>query len=68
MDGLEESVKKSHAMKQSISERNPESNFQINLKEVDQGSKDNSDDINAGHDKCFSAFGKEISEDEYQYI
>ena len=31
-------------------------------------SKDKSDNINAGYDKCFSAFGKEISKDEYQNI
>ena len=31
-------------------------------------SKDKSDDINTGHDKCFSALGKEISKNEYQNI
>ena len=31
-------------------------------------SKDKSDDIHAGYDKCFSAFGNEISKDEYQNI
>ena len=31
-------------------------------------SKDKSNDVKAGHDKCFSALGKEILKDEYQNI
>ena len=51
-------------MQEPISKRDPESNFQISLEEFDQGSEDNSDDINTGLDKCFSALEKEISKDE----
>ena len=61
MDGMDESVKNSHVMQEPISKRDPESNFQISLEEVDQDSEDNSDDkldINTELDKCFSAFEK----------
>ena len=68
MDGLENNVKKSNAMKQIIRERNPESKFGMNSKEVYQDSRNNYDDINTGHDKCFIALGKEMSRNEYQDI
>ena len=71
MDGMNESVKNSHVMQEPISKRDPESNFQISLEEVDQDSEDKSDDeldINTGIDKCFSALEKEISKDECQEV
>ena len=68
---MDESVKNLHVMQEPMSMRDPESNFQISLEEVDQGSKDNSDDeldINTGLDKSFSALEKEISKDECQDV
>jgi len=66
-----ESAKNSHVVQEQTKRKDLESNSQISLEEVDQGSEDNSDDeldINAGLDKCFSALEKEISKDESEDV
>ena len=60
MDGLKNKVNKSNAIKQIIRERNPESEFGMNSKKADQNFRDNYDDINNEHDKCFEALGGEM--------
>ena len=60
MDGLENNAVESNATKRIIRERNPESKLGMNSKKADQNFRDNHDDINNEHDKCFEALGGEM--------
>ena len=63
---MDKGVKYSQVMQESMSERNPD--LQTSSEEINQGTREISDDIDTGLDKWLSTVEKEISKDECQDV